>query len=67
MSDNPPEPAPPAEAGTPNAVINTRGGVNLDAQRDINTGGDVIGRDRTLASINASGGPRRRRCTCRRR
>jgi hypothetical protein len=45
MADNPPpEPTPPAEAGTPNSVTNISGGVNLDAQRNVNIGGDVVGR-----------------------
>ncbi|HTP10246.1 MAG TPA: NACHT domain-containing protein, partial [Anaerolineae bacterium] len=49
MSDNlPPEPSPSAEAGAPSTVTNISGGVDLDAQRDITIGGDVIGRDKTI-------------------
>jgi hypothetical protein len=50
MSDNPPrpEPSPPAEAGTPTTVTNVSGGVNLDAQGDVNIGGDVVGRDKII-------------------
>jgi eukaryotic-like serine/threonine-protein kinase len=49
MFDNPPpEPTSPAEAGTPTTVTNVSGGVNLDAQRDVNIGGDVVGRDKTI-------------------
>ena len=37
MSDNPPpESTSPAEAGIPNTVTNVRGGVNLDAQCEVN-------------------------------
>ena len=36
MFDNPPEPALPPEAGTPTTVTNVRGGVNLDAQCEVN-------------------------------
>ena len=43
MSDNAqPEPTLPTEAGTPNTVTNVSGGVNLDAQRDVNIVGDDI-------------------------
>jgi hypothetical protein len=56
MSDNPPpESPPPAEAGTPTTATNISGGVNLDAQRDVNIGGDVVGRDKIsvqTANIN---------------
>ncbi len=51
MSDNlPPAPTPPAEAGTPNTVTNISGGVNINAQRDVNIGGDVVGRDKSTNS-----------------
>jgi hypothetical protein len=52
MSDNPPpEPATPAEAaGTPTTVTKVSGGVNLDAQRDVNIGGDVVGRDKVTSN-----------------
>jgi hypothetical protein len=53
MSDNPPP--EPAEAGTPNTATNVSGGVNLDAQRDVNIGGDVVGRNKTT-TIDTSGG-----------
>ena len=58
MPDNPPpEPDPPAEAGNPTTVTNTSGGVNLDAQRDVNIGGDVVGRDKvvSIAGDNIAG------------
>ena len=55
MADNlPPAPTPPAESGTPNTVTNISGGVNLDAQHDVNIGGDVVGRDKTT-SVNTGG------------
>jgi hypothetical protein len=49
MSDTPsPEPTPPTETGTPITVTNVSGGVNFDAQHDVNIGGDVVGRDKTI-------------------
>jgi hypothetical protein len=52
MSDNlPPDPTTPAEAGTPTTVTSRSGGVNLDAQRDVNIGGDVVGRDKITQII----------------
>ncbi|CAG0936702.1 Regulatory protein AfsR [Thermoflexales bacterium] len=56
MSDNPSEPTPPAEAGTPTTATNISGGVNLNAQRDANIGGDVVGRDKTTTNIDTVGG-----------
>jgi tetratricopeptide (TPR) repeat protein len=55
MSDNPPEPVPPAEVGTTNTVTNVSGGVNLDAQHDVNIGGDVVGRDKMTTDIDTGG------------
>jgi hypothetical protein len=52
MSDNlPPEPTPPAEAGLPTTVISISGGVYLDAQHDVNIGGDVVGRDKIIQTV----------------
>lgn len=52
MSDNPsPGPTPPAETGTPNTAANISGGVNLDAQRDVHIGGDVVARDKIVQNI----------------
>jgi len=51
MFDNPPEPALPPEAGTPTTSANISGGVNLDAQRDVTIGGDVVGRDKIVQTI----------------
>jgi hypothetical protein len=60
MSDNPqPEPAPPAEAGDPTTDTNVSGRVNLDAQHDVNIGGDVVGRDKVTEieqSVDTGGG-----------
>ena len=57
MSDNlPPEPASPADAGTPTTVTSISGGVNLDAQHDVDIDGDVVGRDKTTTNIDAGGG-----------
>ncbi len=56
MSDNPPpEPTPPAEAGTPTSVTNVSGGVNLDAQHDVHIGGDVVGRDKIVSTTYITG------------
>jgi hypothetical protein len=53
MSDNPPpEPTPPAEAGTPSTVTDISSGGNLDAQRDVNIGGDVVSRDKITTNID---------------
>ena len=61
MSDNPPsEPTAPAEAGTPNSVTNVSGGVNLDAQRDVNIGGNVVERNKVTTNIDTGGGCIRR-------
>jgi hypothetical protein len=49
VSDNPsPEPASPAEASTSTTVTNISGGVNLDAQHDVNISGDVVGLDKIV-------------------
>jgi hypothetical protein len=55
MSDNPPpEIAPPADAGISASITNISGGVSLDAQRDINIGGDVVGRDKIIVIHHSS-------------
>lgn len=47
MSDNPDsELTSSVETRTTNTVASISGGVNLDAQRDVNIGGDVVGRDK---------------------
>ncbi len=46
-----PEEEPQAAPAT-----NVSGGVNLDAQRDVTVGGDVVGRDKTTTSIDTGGG-----------
>jgi GNAT superfamily N-acetyltransferase len=51
-----PEPTSSTEADTPNTVTNISGGVDLDAQHDVNIGGDVVGRDKTTANIDTGGG-----------
>ncbi len=59
MSDNPPsEPASPAEASHTAHITNVSGGVNLDAQHDVNIGGDVVGRDKITHTeqIDTGGG-----------
>jgi hypothetical protein len=56
MSENPLEPPPPAEAGTTTAATKVSGGVNLDAQHDVNIGGDVVGRDKVTTNIDTGGG-----------
>src|SRR5512141_1569951 len=40
----------PQEAESSNSVTNVSGGVNLDAQRDVNIGGDVVGRDKIMTA-----------------
>jgi len=50
MSNNPdPEQAVPAEAII-TTITNVSGGVNLDAKRDVTIGGDVVGRDKIVAT-----------------
>jgi hypothetical protein len=52
MSDNlSPANTPPAEDNTQNTVTNRSGGVNLDTQRDVNIGGDVVGRDKVTYMV----------------
>jgi tetratricopeptide (TPR) repeat protein len=47
MTDLPPlEPDSPIESSS--SVTNVSGGVNVDAQRDVNIGGDVVGRDKIM-------------------
>jgi hypothetical protein len=41
-------------------ITNVNGGVNLDAQRDVNIGGDVVGRDKVTTNIDTGGGCIRR-------
>ena len=56
MSDNaPPEPAPPSEADAPTIVASVSGGVNLNAQHDVDIGGDVVGRDKVTTNIDKDG------------
>ena len=45
MTDSNP-PTPDSSAESAQSVTNVSGGVNLDAQHDVNIGGDVIGRDK---------------------
>jgi MFS family permease len=47
MADN----LPPTETDTPNTVTNISGGVNVNAQGDVNIGGDVVGRDKITQII----------------
>src|SRR5512135_725113 len=52
MPDNPPtEHADPAQVGRPSTVTNQSGGVNIDAQRDVAIGGDVVGGDKIVTNI----------------
>jgi formylglycine-generating enzyme required for sulfatase activity len=46
---------PPTESDAPNNLTNISGGVNLDAQRDVSIGGDVVGRDK-IVQIHAEAG-----------
>jgi hypothetical protein len=39
------------QTGTPNSITNVSGGVNLNAQRDVNIGGDVVGGIRLRSSF----------------
>jgi hypothetical protein len=45
MTDSTP-PTPDSYVEPPRSVTNVSGGVNVDAQRDVNIGGDVVGRDK---------------------
>jgi tetratricopeptide (TPR) repeat protein len=47
MTDQPPVDQPdPRQPSSTKSSTNISGGVNLDAQRDVNIGGDVVGRDK---------------------
>jgi hypothetical protein len=46
MSQQPIDPHDPQKPPVAESNTNTSGGINLDAQRDVNVGGDVVGRDK---------------------
>jgi tetratricopeptide (TPR) repeat protein len=56
MSDNPLEPTSLPEVGTSATITNVSGGVNLDAQHDVNIVGDAVGHDKTTTNIDTDGG-----------
>ncbi len=57
MTDQPPvDERDPQQPSSTESMTNVSGGVNLDVQRDVNIGGDVVGRDKIVEQqITATG------------